>query len=679
MAVLKCKMCGGNLQITEGMTVCECEYCGTSQTVPAVDDEKMLNLFERANRLRRNCEFDKAAGVYENIVAEYPQEAEGYWGLILCRYGIEYVDDPSTGKKVPTCHRSSFDSIMDDEDFDMVMENSDSVSRKQYRDEAKRIEELRKGIIEVSGKEEPYDIFICYKETDDDGNRTIDSVLAQDVYDELTNKGYRVFFSRISLESKLGVEYEPYIFAALNSSKIMLVFGTTYDYFNAVWVKNEWSRYLSLMAKDKTKHLIPCFKNVDAYDIPKEFGRFQSQDMGKIGAVQDLIRGIDKLIGGEKEDSTAVNLENAAFGGASANGSALLKRGFMSIEDGQWDKATEFFEQVLNINAEEGRAYWGELLAQSKCKTTGDLAQTLSVELVNRISVEELIIDKPAWCKTAKNDYICLALFDVDELFKDFKYLSKVSSVNSIIEVNKADFVLSKNRLFQRASQYSNAAVSSDIQALKDKIDLLLHKKLNDVKDEEKSVYEAALSESVSYYKRLKEALDYANELAKKNAEKNEAVFRDEHAVWEAERDRFPALQEQWNLEMEKYHLEVNAWKEHLRRWDAEERAYNEQKAPLEAWIAQLEDQLHRIDGPFSEMKTAAKKKEIMAVRVKLSRLKAPENPMAIEPPQEPVAPVLRQEPVLTIEERLDKDSVIEAFYSRFNQQEQFESVEMGD
>ena len=28
MAVLKCKMCGGSLDITEGMTVCECEYCG---------------------------------------------------------------------------------------------------------------------------------------------------------------------------------------------------------------------------------------------------------------------------------------------------------------------------------------------------------------------------------------------------------------------------------------------------------------------------------------------------------------------------------------------------------------------------------------------------------------------------------------------------------------------------
>ena len=53
------------------------------------------------------------------------------------------------------------------------------------REEAKKIEEIRKGIIEVSGKEEPYDIFICYKETDENGNRTLDSVLAQDVYEEL--------------------------------------------------------------------------------------------------------------------------------------------------------------------------------------------------------------------------------------------------------------------------------------------------------------------------------------------------------------------------------------------------------------------------------------------------------------------------------------------------------------
>ena len=222
-------MCGGNLTVEEGMTICECEYCGSNQTVPNVDDEKKITLFTRANRLRAACEFDKAFGVYESIVTEFQEEPEAYWGLVLCKYGIEYVDDPKTGKKIPTCHRSSFDSVMEDSDFEMVMEYSDVASRAVYREAAKAIEALRVGIIEVSSKEEPYDIFICYKETDENGERTIDSVLAQDVYDALVEKGYKVFFSRITLEDKLGQEYEPYIFAALNSAKIMLAFGTNYE------------------------------------------------------------------------------------------------------------------------------------------------------------------------------------------------------------------------------------------------------------------------------------------------------------------------------------------------------------------------------------------------------------------------------------------------------------------
>ncbi len=295
MAIMKCKMCGGDLNVAPGETIAECEYCGTRQTVPSMDNEKKMNLFARANRLRFAGEFDKAAGIYESIVADFPEEAEAYWGLVLCKYGVEYVDDPA-GKKVVTCHRSSFSSVMDDANLELALEYADPMSRRLYREEAIALEELRKGIIEVSGKEEPYDIFICYKETAGSGERTLDSVLAQDVYDALTDKGYRVFFSRVSLEDKLGQEYEPYIFAALNSAKVMLAFGTDYEYFNAVWVKNEWSRFLQLMNQDKSKHLIPCFKGITAYDMPREFTRLQAQDLGKVGAVQDLLRGIEKLL-----------------------------------------------------------------------------------------------------------------------------------------------------------------------------------------------------------------------------------------------------------------------------------------------------------------------------------------------------------------------------------------------
>lgn len=371
--ILKCKMCGGTLDVQEGMTVCECEYCGSKQTIPNLDDEKKIKLYERANKLRFNNEFDKAYSVYQDIANDYSDDAEAYWGLLLCKYGIEYVEDPATHNRIPTCHRSSFESIMDDSDFEMVMENADSISRSLYREEAKKIEEIRKGIIEVSSKEEPYDIFICYKETAEDGQRTIDSVLAQDVYTELTNKGYKVFFSRITLEDKLGQEYEPYIFAALNSAKIMLAFGTSYDYYNAVWVKNEWSRYLQLMAKDSSKHLIPCYKNIDAYDMPKEFAKLQAQDLGKVGATQDLLRGIEKILPINKESETKTQTTTIIQQTAGPNVDSLLKRGYMALEDEEWETAKKYFNDVLDMNAECGEAYLGQALSTCEWKNFEEL------------------------------------------------------------------------------------------------------------------------------------------------------------------------------------------------------------------------------------------------------------------------------------------------------------------
>ena len=367
MAIIKCKMCGGDLNLIEGQSVAECEYCGSRQTVPTADNEKKLVLFARANRLRAACEFDKAAGIYEAIVADFPEEAEAYWGLVLCKYGIEYVDDPATGKKIPTCHRSSFESIMDDSNFEQALENADGAARKVYREEAKQIEQIRKGIIAVSANEDPYDIFICYKETDENGERTLDSVLAQDIYDALSDRGYRVFFARITLEDKLGQEYEPYIFAALNSAKIMLAIGTDYEYFNAVWVKNEWSRYLKLMEKDSHKHLIPCYKGIDAYDMPKEFSKLQAQDLGKVGAMQDLLRGIGKII-----DTGAVTVTQAV-GTTTVIVDTMLKRAADAINAHAWDKAARCYDNVLDYDDKNEQAYIGRILINHQVTSLTEL------------------------------------------------------------------------------------------------------------------------------------------------------------------------------------------------------------------------------------------------------------------------------------------------------------------
>ncbi len=366
MAILKCKMCGGDLTIQDGMTVAECEYCGTTQTLPKLVSDDIANLYDRANHFRRNNEFDKAEGIYERILSQTPEDSEAYWSLVLCRYGIEYVEDPATGKRVPTVNRTQYTSVFDDENYKSAIEHADAIQRRVYEEEAAAINEIQKGILAISQKEEPFDVFICYKETDRNGRRTPDSVLATDLYHQLTNEGFKVFFARITLEDKLGSAYEPYIFAALNSAKVMVVLGTKPEYFNAVWVKNEWSRYLALVNKSGGKKvLIPAYRDMDPYDLPEEFSHLQAQDMSKLGFMQDLIRGIKKITGSDKPKAQTQVVSTVA--GAS-DVAPLLKRMFMYLEDGEWDKANEYAERVLDKNPENAEAYVGKLMVDLKVR-----------------------------------------------------------------------------------------------------------------------------------------------------------------------------------------------------------------------------------------------------------------------------------------------------------------------
>ena len=372
MAVFKCKICGGTLEINAGETVATCEYCGTKQTLPKLDDEKKANLFDRANHFRRNNDFDKAMGIYEQILNEDTEDAESYWSIVLCRYGIEYVEDPSSHKRVPTVNRAQFTSVFDDEDYKSAIKYADSYQKSIYEQEARNINEIQKGILAISQKEEPFDVFICYKETDNNGRRTQDSVLATELYNELTREGFKVFFSRITLEDKLGVAYEPYIFAALHSAKVMVALGTKPEHFNAVWVKNEWSRYLSLIKNGANKILIPAYRNMDPYDLPEEFSHLQAQDMSKLGFMQDLIRGIKKIV--LIDTASDVNNIISTKSTYDINTEPLLRRMFMFLEDKDWKSANAYCEKILDREPENAYAYLGKLLAEFCVTSCEELA-----------------------------------------------------------------------------------------------------------------------------------------------------------------------------------------------------------------------------------------------------------------------------------------------------------------
>lgn len=360
MIIYKCKMCGANLPIEEEKKIVKCEYCGTFQSIPTCDDERKAVFINRANHFRQNGEFDKACSIFEHILEEDETDPEVYWSIVLCRFGIEYVEDPITKMRKMTVNRTQKHSILQDADYLMAIEKADDELKKFYADEAAYVDTVQKKILCIAREEKDYDVFISYKEKGPDGNRTRSSVLAQDLYDRLEKAGYRTFFSRISLEDKLGSEYEPYIYSALNSAEVMLVLGTNKEEFVAPWVKNEWSRYLLAMRENPEKRLIPCYCDIDVYDLPDEFQILQGQDMGKIGAIQDLMRGIDKLVGKKEKEIKKSNIENHDL---SPRFNAIMTRGWLALEDGAWEKAYKYFDDVLNYDAKLAMAYLGIVCA----------------------------------------------------------------------------------------------------------------------------------------------------------------------------------------------------------------------------------------------------------------------------------------------------------------------------
>ena len=375
MGSCRCKMCGGQIHYDEGVSVAKCEFCGTEQTIVKTDDVKQLKLFSRANALRLQNEFDKAQTTYENILIDEPNNAEAHWGICLCRYGIEYVDDTKTHKKVPTCHRTVYRFIFDDLDYIEAINNADVVARRMYESEAKIIDKIQKNILTISQKEKPYDIFICYKETDEYGNRTKDSVVAQDIYDALIKKGYKVFFSRITLESKLGSNYEPVIFAALMSSKVMLAIGSKSEYFNSPWVKNEWGRFLSFMKDVSGKYLIPCYFDMDIYELPEEFAIFQAQDLRELGYMQDLIRGIDKIFE-KKEPNQNAFVQKPQLRSNASKVERLINRAKTCLLESDFQRAGELVEDALNIDVSCAEAYIIKILIERRLKTVEELIES---------------------------------------------------------------------------------------------------------------------------------------------------------------------------------------------------------------------------------------------------------------------------------------------------------------
>ncbi|MDE6420054.1 MAG: toll/interleukin-1 receptor domain-containing protein, partial [Lachnospiraceae bacterium] len=576
-------------------------YCGTKQTLPRVDNEQKINAMNRANHFRRQCDFDRAIEAYEKVLESSGDDAEIYWSLALCKYGIEYVDDPLTGKKIPTCNRVQYTSILEDADYISALEKADEAQKEVYRQEAESIAAIQKGILDISNKEEPFDVFLCYKETDEAGNRTKDSVFAQDIYYGLTEKGLKVFFARITLEEKLGTEYEPYIFAALNSARIMIVVGTKPEFINAVWVKNEWSRFLMLMQKDRTKLIIPAYWGMDPYDLPDALSVYQSQDMSKLGFMQDLIRGILKVLNEDEKDDNDTGVSGNSE--LKFNIIALIKRGNLALEDAEWDRAFDFFEQALNNDAECAEAYLGQVFAQNQVSD----ADGFVLSILNRTEHAEPMKHIKHLSKEQRDaaEHIFeenVIPMDILKRVTDKLYDYDTYSESRQKQYESMELYFQKDKLFTKAVRFAKGDTSELVHKVQDRVLTVLKERLSQAQEEERR-YEEQIDQILedAYAELLKnvEAL-----VAQKESKYNKLV----------EEYKSGALDNEHIGYVKRLFKEYGTYKDAAMYVKQIEECYDEETKQLNA----LRDEKRDILKSFNELGLLSmKKKAVLKVRLK--------------------------------------------------------------
>lgn len=365
MILLKCSNCAGTIIRTpDGLF---CDSCGMPVSEMNLENERLIESRNRANEARKNFDYDEAIRGYTQLLTENPMDADANWNLALSKFGIEYEYERSiTGalKRVPTIHRLRYERFDRDVNYRNAMKYADDNALEYYMTEGKRLVAIQNRLLELVRTEKDVDVFISFKAEDGAGNRTKDSLIAQHIYEQLTSRGIRTFFSRISLQNVSGDEYEPHIFSALHSAKVMLLVATDIGHINYGWVKNEWTRYLDLQKEDghQSKTLIPVYQGVEPAMFPSRIPMREAIDMDSPDAMLELIHGVSQLVG--KKDA-AQETQQVRH---------LIKKMQKALEQKAYAAVIRFGNEVVQISPDNGEAWFLLFMAENRVQSAEELS-----------------------------------------------------------------------------------------------------------------------------------------------------------------------------------------------------------------------------------------------------------------------------------------------------------------
>jgi len=299
--IIICRCCMLEQELPEGAGLLECPACGTRNSRPQATGSS-LEVFQRAIRQRMRCDFHNAENSYQHVLLDYPEEHEALWGLALCRYGVEYVEDPKKRRPMPVVHTTRRKPMQEDPDFLQACELAPEEIRRQYEADAEYIDQAQAEIRKLAETCPPFDVFLCHKTTVLDGyGYTEDYSRGMKLYHRLKERGYRVFFAPEAMEGvAAGADYEAGIYHALCTAKVMLVICSRADHLNSAWVQNEWQRYLEMADETDDHALVPLlYADMRASALPRAFRvrKLQGIRMGEIDSWEMTLKAVAKYAG----------------------------------------------------------------------------------------------------------------------------------------------------------------------------------------------------------------------------------------------------------------------------------------------------------------------------------------------------------------------------------------------
>lgn len=443
MQVVKCKNCGAQLDVSKAVGgVVTCEYCFSKHTLAKSADSSAVGFLTVGENGLDTGRFDDAYTAYGKAAQADGSEPEAYFGMALAAHKVRYIKDIVNNRLQPICYDVTEKRFSADGNYLKALSLASPEQRAEYERRAREIDYIKSEFYKLSSSGMKYDCFICVKVSGEGGSKTVDSERANDIYYHLRDKGYKPFYSEREIQNATGADYEARILYALFSSPCMLVVCSDERYLQTPWVKNEYSRFVSLINDERKEanSIAIGFFDTPIERLPGRNGRLQGVCLNKPDAYSKIVDFVNNCSPSERnkadEDDIKRKLEEQAAAQArqleefkrqqqlaqtelreklaaiqggdaqsdisvgSSNVNALLANVNRFLDKEDFDNAKKYCERVLDIEPENGEAWMGLLLVVFEAYNTNVL-----LKKIKERDADKHYLGGPSWMEKDSDEF----------------------------------------------------------------------------------------------------------------------------------------------------------------------------------------------------------------------------------------------------------------------------------